>query len=147
MINKYIEREREILYISLLYANHCIIMFVLYSTPIYLIILILLLYDSERDDQIADMRKRESVLQQKIAQLGSMHDQDATVRMQLGRRLEQVLIEKEEALDLLEMTKVSILVDIFSTCIFLHCFYYLVVFFYIDEYIISYTRFYYTYFI
>ena len=53
------------------------------------------------------MRKRESVLQQKIAQLGLVHDQDATVRMQLGRRLEQVLIEKEEALDMLEMTKVQ----------------------------------------
>lgn len=62
---------------------------------------------SERDDQIADMRKRESVLQQKIAQLGSQHDQDATVRLQLGRRLEQVLIEKEEAVETLEMTKVN----------------------------------------
>jgi hypothetical protein len=36
-----------------------------------------------------------------------MSSQDAMARMQLGKRLEQVLMDKEEALDQLEVLRVS----------------------------------------
>lgn len=57
---------------------------------------------SERDNQISELRKRDLLAQSQLAHLERSHEQDAMVRMQLGKRLEQVLIEKEEALEQLE---------------------------------------------
>ena len=62
----------------------------------------------QRDEQIEVLSKREAVAKENLAKLLKQHEQDAMVRLQLGRRLEQVLIEKEEALEELEMMKVSV---------------------------------------
>lgn len=40
-----------------------------------------------------------------------MHDQDALVRLQLGKRLEQVLLDKEEAYQELDSFKVIIFIN------------------------------------
>ena len=47
-------------------------------------------------------------MQQSLAQKEKMYEQDAMSRMQLGRRLEQVLMDKEEAVEQLEMMKVCL---------------------------------------
>ncbi len=44
-------------------------------------------------------KARENELKQTIATKDRMYEQDAMVRMQLGKRLEQVFIDKEEALE------------------------------------------------
>ena len=61
---------------------------------------------NERDDQIFSLKKRDSELTQAITVKDKMYEQDAMVRMQLGKRLEQVLMDKEEALEQFEMLKV-----------------------------------------
>jgi hypothetical protein len=65
---------------------------------------------SERDSQIVELRRKEASLLQNINHLEKSHEQDAMVRMQLGKRLEQVLIEKEEAYEQIENLKVTILI-------------------------------------
>lgn len=60
----------------------------------------------ERDDQIALLKRKDMENAQILAAKDKMYEQDAMVRMQLGKRLEQVLMDKEEALENLEMMKV-----------------------------------------
>jgi hypothetical protein len=59
-----------------------------------------------REDELMEMRKREQILQQHLISKEKMYEQDAIVRMQLGKRLEQVLMDKEEIKDQLEQCKV-----------------------------------------
>ena len=62
---------------------------------------------NDRDEQISVLKKKESHYEQTLLDRDNMFKQDAMVRMQLGKRLEQVLMDKEEALEQLELMKVS----------------------------------------
>jgi hypothetical protein len=62
---------------------------------------------NEKDDTIAQLKMREASLEGLLAANDRMHEQDAIVRLQLGKRLEQVLLDKEEAYEELDLFKVS----------------------------------------
>jgi len=62
---------------------------------------------NERDNQIALLKKKETHFEQTIQERENLFKQDTMVRMQLGKRLEQVLMDKEEALDQLDALRVS----------------------------------------
>jgi hypothetical protein len=57
---------------------------------------------NDRDTEILAFKKREAELSQTILSKEKMYEQDAMVRMQLGKRLEQVLMDKEEAVEQLD---------------------------------------------
>lgn len=61
---------------------------------------------NEREDQLIAMKKREEAYLEQLASKDRMYEQDAMVRMQLGKRLEQVLMDKEEIKDELDDLKV-----------------------------------------
>lgn len=61
---------------------------------------------NEREDQLIAMKKREEAYLEQLANKDRMYEQDAMVRMQLGKRLEQVLMDKEEIKDELDDLKV-----------------------------------------
>lgn len=63
---------------------------------------------NEREDQIIALKKREAVYTETIANKERMYEQDAMVRMQLGKRLEQVLMDKEEIKDELDNLKAQL---------------------------------------
>jgi hypothetical protein len=63
---------------------------------------------NEREDQLISMKKREEAYLEQLASKDRMYEQDAMVRMQLGKRLEQVLMDKEEIKDELDDLKVAI---------------------------------------
>jgi len=63
---------------------------------------------NEREDQIIAMKKREDALVEQLASKERMYEQDAMVRMQLGKRLEQVLMDKEEIKDELDNLKAQL---------------------------------------
>jgi hypothetical protein len=60
---------------------------------------------NEREDQVTAMKKREAAYEEQLANKERLYEQDAMVRMQLGKRLEQVLMDKEEIKDELDMLK------------------------------------------
>lgn len=62
---------------------------------------------NEREDQLIAMKKREDAYLEQLASKDRMYEQDAMVRMQLGKRLEQVLMDKEEIKDELDDLKVN----------------------------------------
>ena len=62
---------------------------------------------SERENEIIELRRREEILHQHMLSKEKLYEQDAIVRMQLGKRLEQVLMDKEEIKDELEQCKVK----------------------------------------
>ena len=64
---------------------------------------------NEREDQLIAMKKREEAYLDQLANKDRMYEQDAMVRMQLGKRLEQVLMDKEEIKDELDDLKVLLL--------------------------------------
>lgn len=61
----------------------------------------------EKDEQLAKFKHQELIFEQKLAEKDSLYKQDAMVRLQLGKRLEQVLMDKEDALEQLELLRVS----------------------------------------
>jgi len=61
---------------------------------------------NERDNQIAMLKKKETHYGQTLQERENLFKQDTMVRMQLGKRLEQVLMDKEEALDQLDALRV-----------------------------------------
>jgi hypothetical protein len=61
---------------------------------------------TDRDLQIENLLKREASLNAAIAQKDRMYEQDAAMRLQLGKRLEQVLVDKEEITEQYEAMKV-----------------------------------------
>jgi hypothetical protein len=61
---------------------------------------------NEREDQIIVLKKREAALEENVKMKEKMYAQDAQVRLQLGKRLEQVLMDKEEIKDELDSLKV-----------------------------------------
>ena len=50
--------------------------------------------------------KRQLYLETMLTANEKLHEQDAIVRLQLGKRLEQVLLDKEEAYEELDLFKV-----------------------------------------
>lgn len=60
---------------------------------------------NEREDQIIALKKREAALEENLKIRERMYAQDAQVRLQLGKRLEQVLMDKEEIKDELDNLK------------------------------------------
>jgi hypothetical protein len=60
----------------------------------------------EREEQILELKRREADYSQKIQSKDKLYEQDASVRMQLGKKLEQVLMDKEEALEQVGLLKV-----------------------------------------
>lgn len=63
---------------------------------------------NEREDQIIAMKKREAAFEEQLASKEKMYEQDAKVRMQLGKRLEDVLMDKEEIKDELDNLKAQL---------------------------------------
>lgn len=63
---------------------------------------------NEREDQIIAMKKREAAYEEQLASKEKMYEQDAKVRMQLGKRLEDVLMDKEEIKDELDNLKAQL---------------------------------------
>ena len=61
---------------------------------------------NEKDEFILKLKKRQVFLETVLAANEKVHEQDAIVRLQLGKRLEQVLLDKEEAYEELELFKV-----------------------------------------
>ena len=61
---------------------------------------------NEKDDSIAKLMKRQLFLETMLTANEKLHEQDAIVRLQLGKRLEQVLLDKEEAYEELDLFKV-----------------------------------------
>lgn len=55
---------------------------------------------------ILKLKKQESLLETALAATERLQEQDAIVRLQLGKRLEQVLLDKEEAYEELHHFKV-----------------------------------------
>ena len=46
---------------------------------------------NEREDQIIAYKKREVLLEQRLSAKEKLYEQDTMVRLQLGKKLEQVL--------------------------------------------------------
>ena len=63
---------------------------------------------NERDDQIVTLKQQAAALQTALSQKEKMYEQDALVRMQLGKKLEQVLMDKEEVMEENELLQVMI---------------------------------------
>ena len=61
---------------------------------------------NEKDGSIAKLMKRQLYLETMLTANEKLHEQDAIVRLQLGKRLEQVLLDKEEAYEELDLFKV-----------------------------------------
>ena len=61
---------------------------------------------NEKDDMIVKLKRREASLERMVFVNEKVHEQDAIVRLQLGKRLEQVLLDKEEAYEELEQLQV-----------------------------------------
>ena len=62
---------------------------------------------NERDEQIALFKRKEAHYEQTLQERDNLYKQDAMVRMQLNKRLEQVLMDKEEVQEKLDALQVS----------------------------------------
>lgn len=51
----------------------------------------------ERNSLIDEMKKMQMQYEQKLVEKDNLYKQDSIVRLQLGKRLEQVLMDKAEA--------------------------------------------------
>ena len=70
-----------------------------------------------RDSQIEELRRQNLTLQQQLEEKDKLYTQDSLVRLQLGKRLEQVLMDKEDALEQIEQLKVFLLqFNLMSMC-------------------------------
>lgn len=63
---------------------------------------------NDREEQIRDLKTKEQHMSQTLTQKEAMFEQDAMVRLQLGKRLEQVLMDKEDAEEQLDMMKMQL---------------------------------------
>lgn len=61
----------------------------------------------ERDEQLAALKKSQADYEAQLREKDNLMKQDTMVRLQLGKRLEQVLMDKEDAFEQLEQLKVS----------------------------------------
>jgi myosin-5 len=60
---------------------------------------------TDRESHLVAAKSREADLKKSLLAKEKMYEQDAIMRMQLGKRLEQVLMDKEEACEQLEILK------------------------------------------
>jgi hypothetical protein len=60
----------------------------------------------ERNRVIEDYKNLQLQYEQKLQEKDNLYKQDSIVRLQLGKRLEQVLMDKEEALEKVEQLQV-----------------------------------------
>jgi hypothetical protein len=51
---------------------------------------------AEREEELITMRKREKVYQQRIGSKDRAHEAEEQIRAQLCKRLEELLVEKED---------------------------------------------------
>lgn len=63
---------------------------------------------AEKDEQITTLKKNLQEFELKLKEKDNLMKQDTMVRLQLGKRLEQVLIDKEEALEQLEQLRAQL---------------------------------------
>eukprot|EP00605_Chrysophyceae_sp_TOSAG23-4_P000749 GSChrysophyteH1.ASY1.ANO1.837.1 assembled CDS len=63
---------------------------------------------NDREAEIISLKKQETVFKETLKAKERMYEQDANVRMQLGRRLEQILLDKEEAKDEIDDLKAHV---------------------------------------
>lgn len=61
---------------------------------------------AEKDEQLSKFKKDATNFEKALVEKDNLYKQDNMVRLQLGKRLEQVLMDKEEALEQLELLKV-----------------------------------------
>jgi hypothetical protein len=63
---------------------------------------------AEKDEQITSLKKNLQEFELKLKEKDNLMKQDTMVRLQLGKRLEQILIDKEEALEQLEQLRAQL---------------------------------------
>jgi hypothetical protein len=63
---------------------------------------------AEKDEAISHLKKNLQEFELKLKEKDNLMKQDTMVRLQLGKRLEQVLIDKEEALEQLEQLRAQL---------------------------------------
>ncbi len=63
---------------------------------------------AEKDEQITTLKKNLQEYEIKMKEKDNLMKQDTMVRLQLGKRLEQILIDKEEALEQLEQLRAQL---------------------------------------
>lgn len=66
---------------------------------------------NERDEEIQKLKKKHEQMEKDLAEQENRYKQDTMVRMQLGKRLEQVLMDKEEALEQIALMKVLLIMN------------------------------------
>ena len=57
---------------------------------------------ADREEELKMLRKRERIYLQRLASLEKAHELEETVRGQLSRRLEEILMEKQELAEIIE---------------------------------------------
>ena len=60
---------------------------------------------NEKDDEINAYKKREKSLNEAMARKEKQHQENTTITLQLGKRLEQALLDKEDLKDMVEALK------------------------------------------
>lgn len=63
---------------------------------------------NEREDQIVAYKKREAAMEQHLASKDKLVEQEVNIRVQLSKRLEQVMMDREELKDSVSSLKVYI---------------------------------------
>ena len=63
----------------------------------------------ERDEEIVTLKKERLVLESSMKAKQLMYDQDCHVRMQIGQKLEQTILDREEQKELNEALSAEIL--------------------------------------
>ena len=61
---------------------------------------------NDKDDLIVKLKREVAALERTVFIKEKEHEQDSIVKVQLGKRLEQVLLDKEEAYEELEQLQV-----------------------------------------
>ena len=61
---------------------------------------------NDKDDLIVKLKREVAALERTVFIKEKEHEQDSKVKVQLGKRLEQVLLDKEEAYEELEQLQV-----------------------------------------
>ena len=63
---------------------------------------------NDKDDLIVKLKREVAALERTVFIKEKEHEQDSIVKVQLGKRLEQVLLDKEEAYEELEQLQVGL---------------------------------------
>lgn len=65
---------------------------------------------NEKEDQIDAYKKREAVMESHLTKKEKLHEQDAVIRSQLGKKLQEALMDKEDLKDRVEELTVTFIV-------------------------------------